>query len=123
VLTRFPQCFGVVPSEDALTPSQWLWVQCHLLLDEGVEACPQCDALTASPFCAACGAALHPEVRRCEQCQSPGVGAFCGSCGAPQSSRTEEAVDAGTFDWDAWAKSLAPFLGGITAQERALLES
>jgi hypothetical protein len=31
------------------------------------------------------------------------------------------AIDEGTYDWDAWATSLTPFLGGLTPQEQALL--
>jgi hypothetical protein len=33
----------------------------------------------------------------------------------------EDAIDAGTFDWQAWATSLAPFLGALTPQEQRLL--
>jgi hypothetical protein len=34
---------------------------------------------------------------------------------------TLEALAAGTFDWQAWAQSLTPWLGGVTPQEQALL--
>ena len=111
-----------MPNEQALTPSQWLWVQCQMLLDDGVQACAQCDALSISAFCPACGARLRPEMQPCDTCGSLGDSAFCGECGSARRSQVEEAVQAGSFDWDAWAQSLAPFLGPMTAQERALLE-
>jgi len=117
----FPQCFGVVQSDTELTYSQWLWLLCQCWVDDGIQVCPQCEALSGGTFCSACGHRLQPEDRRCDECQMPGGGAYCVHCGAALRSATEEAIEAGTFDWDAWHKSLTPFLGGLTPQERALL--
>jgi hypothetical protein len=104
-----------------LTYSQWFWLQCQLWLDDGVQACPDCQALTVGAFCPACGTRVQPEPRTCDQCHLPGVGAYCIHCGAVLHSAVEEAIDAGTYDWDAWVRSLEPFLGGLTPQEQALL--
>jgi hypothetical protein len=121
ILTRFPQCFGVVRSEEGFTESQWMWLQCQLVLDEHLLACMECDTLGTGPYCAQCGVRLSPEPRRCEACQTLGDGAYCVQCGAMLRSATEDAIDAGTYDWDAWVQSLQPFLGGLTPQEQALL--
>jgi len=50
-----------------------------------------------------------------------GQGAYCAHCGTALGSAVEEAIAEDRFDWDAWAASLTPFLGGITPQEEALL--
>lgn len=121
LLKLCPHPFAGVLSEQRLTESQWMWLQCHMALDEHLQVCPQCDAPGLGPYCAACGTRLVPETRVCELCQTPGAGAYCVQCGAVLRSATEEAIDAGTFDWDAWARRLKPFLGGLTAQEHALL--
>ena len=121
LLKLFPHALGGGLSDEDLTETQWTWLQCQLLLDEGVQACPECDALNRGAYCTACGTRLAPEARPCDTCQAPGTGTYCGECGALLRSVIEEAVDAGTFDWEAWAKSLAPFLGGLTAQEQQVL--
>jgi len=64
---------------------------------------------------------MHPEGRVCSECLRTGVGAFCQHCGTPLGSAIGDTIEAGTFDWQAWAKDLAPFLGGLSAQEQALL--
>jgi hypothetical protein len=33
----------------------------------------------------------------------------------------EEALEEGSFDWEAWKHELEPFLGGLTAKERDVL--
>lgn len=111
-----------MPGEHAFTESQWIWLQCQLLLDENIQACPECDVLGLGPYCTGCGTRLAAELRQCDQCQVPSTGAYCASCGAVLRGEIEEAIEAGTFDWDAWAKSLQPFLGGLTAQEQLLLQ-
>lgn len=121
MLKTFPQCFGVVPSEAALTESQWIWLQCQFVLDEHLQACAQCDALGFGPYCTSCGTHLVPETRPCPQCHLPGTAAYCAQCGTALGSPVEDAMDAGTFDWQAWERSLQPFLGGLTPQEQALL--
>lgn len=108
-------------SDRDLTESQWLWLQCHLWLDAGVHACSTCEALGVGTFCHACGSRMVLEPRTCDQCHLAGTGAYCIHCGAVLRSLIEEAIDAGTFDWQAWAASLAPFLGGLTPQEQALM--
>jgi hypothetical protein len=110
-----------VQSERDLTYSQWLWLQCQLWLDAGVVSCPTCEALGPGPYCHACGTHLAPAARACEQCSLPGTGAYCIHCGAVLRSAVEEALDAGTFDWEAWYQSLTPFLGGLTPQEQRLV--
>ena len=117
----FPQNFGVVPSEQALTESQYLWLQCQMLLDEGMHACPSCDALSQGDFCPACGTRTQPEPATCGRCQMTGSGAFCQHCGAELEHALTTAITEGTFDWDAWVKSLTPFLGGLTPQEEQLM--
>jgi hypothetical protein len=104
-----------------LTETQWLWLQCQALLDEGVQACDGCDALGAGTYCTACGKRLQPEGRLCPACHVEGVGAFCQSCGSPLDSMLGEAIETGRFDWDDWARRLAPFLGGLTPREQQLL--
>ena len=108
-------------SEGELTYSQWLWCQCQLWLDEGLQACPACQALSLGAFCPACGTALRPEPARCPQCEMPGQGRYCMQCGALLHSPITESIAAGDFDWTGWYDSLTPFLGGLTAQEQALL--
>jgi len=121
LLKLFPQCFGAVRSEGDLTQSQWLWLQCQLLLDDGVQACPTCETLSLGLYCRDCGTRLQPEQETCEQCHMVGVGMYCIQCGAQLRNPVAEAIDADTFDWEAWAQSLTPFLGGLTPQEQALL--
>ena len=113
-------CAGVL-NNGAVTPSQWVWIQGQLLLDEGIQACPDCDALSAGEFCPACGKRVREAARVCEECHSAGHGAYCVYCGAPLGSALADAIAAETFDWVAWAQSLQPFLGGLTPQEEALL--
>jgi predicted amidophosphoribosyltransferase len=111
-----------VRSDEDLTETQWVWLTCHLLLDEGAEACQQCDVLGLGRYCTDCGAPLHPEPRICQACErETGEGAYCPHCGEPLESAHAVAIAAGTYDWDAWAQSLQPFLGGLTPQEAALL--
>ena len=121
LLKLFPHACVDGLSEDVLTETQWLWLECQLLLDAGFEACPACDALSLGAYCAACGIRIQPEPRICEQCHLPGTGAYCSHCGTPILSAAAEAIAEGRFDWDAWAESLRPFLGGLSAQEAALL--
>jgi hypothetical protein len=123
LLKLFPQCFGVVRSEDLLTESQWTWLQCQCLLDDGVHACANCQALSVGAFCSTCGTRLEPEPRVCDQCHwtGPETGTYCSHCGTVLRSTVEEAIDMDTFDWQAWARSLQPFLGGLTPQEQQLL--
>lgn len=105
-----------------MTETQWLWLQCQMLLDDGVHSCAACEALGTGTYCAACGVRIQPEGRTCVECHLPGTGAYCQHCGAPLESAVAEAITTGTFDWDAWAKSLAPFLGGLTPREQRLLQ-
>jgi hypothetical protein len=98
-----------------------MWCQCQLVLDEHLEACAHCDTLGLGPYCTGCGERLLPEARTCERCQAPGPGPYCAQCGAALGTPVDEAMGTGTFDWAAWAKSLAPFLGGLTAQEQRVL--
>lgn len=65
---------------------------------------------------------MAPEGRVCDQCHTPGLGAYCMACGAALVSPVAEAIDEGRFDWDAWATSLTPFLGGLTPREQELLQ-
>lgn len=104
-----------------MTERQWLWLQCQMLLDDGMHACPHCTALGLGPYCTACGTRYTPEPRTCDDCHQPGAGAYCQHCGAALRSEVEDAIEAGTFDWDAWARSLKPFMGGLTPIEQALL--
>jgi hypothetical protein len=104
-----------------LTDTQCLWLQCQMLLDEGIEVCPTCASYGRGPYCEGCGTRLRPEPRLCDTCSLPGTGAYCQHCGTALLSAVAEAIDAGTYDWDAWARSLEPFLGGLTPQEQALL--
>lgn len=99
-----------MPSEDDLTPSQWLWLQCHLLLDDGLQACPHCDAVSQGSFCRSCGKPLGDGPVTCPHCRQPGMGNYCTGCGAVLHSEVEEAILAGTYDWHAWMRSLEPFL-------------
>jgi predicted amidophosphoribosyltransferase len=105
-----------------LTQTQWVWLQCHILLDDGGQLCAACGTLGAGAYCATCGTRLVAEDRHCGQCQLPSTGAYCPHCGAELQSLTAEQIELGAYDWVAWAKGLAPFLGGLTPQEQALLE-
>ena len=122
MLKLFPHVYAGGLSDEDLTEEQWLWFQCQLLLDDGVQSCGTCEALGLGAYCSACGARLTPEPRTCEQCHLPGTGAYCSHCGTALASPVAEAIEEGRFDWDAWARSLQPFLGGLTPQETALLE-
>ena len=64
---------------------------------------------------------LQPEERLCDQCGMPGAGAYCAQCGTALRSGVDEAIAEDRFDWDAWARSLQPFLGGLTPIEQSLL--
>jgi hypothetical protein len=97
-------------------------MQCQLALDQHLQVCAACDTLGPGPYCSACGVPLAPEMRLCDHCRMAGHGAYCTQCGAVLRSHAEEAIEAGTFDWEAWAQSLQPFLGGLTPQEQALLQ-
>jgi hypothetical protein len=105
-----------------LTETQWIWLQCQLLLDDGFQACPSCAALGVGAYCSACGTRLLPEGATCEHCHMTGTGAYCQYCGAVLHSPVALAIEEGLFDWSAWATSLTPFLGGLTSQEKQLLE-
>lgn len=121
LLKLFPHCFAAVPSEDALCVSQWQWLQGQLLLDAGLDACARCDALGTGRFCRQCGAAQQTAaLRACPQCKRQDVGPYCPDCGAELANATLDALEAGTHDWEAWAKSLEPFLHGLTDAERAM---
>jgi hypothetical protein len=123
LLKLFPHCFAAVPSEDALSLSQWHWLQGQMLLDGGMAACPACDVLGSGRFCRACGTSLHGEVEvlhACPQCRQTDVGPYCPSCGTLLVSTAIQQLEAGTYDWDAWRASLEPFLHGLTPGERAL---
>jgi len=104
-----------------LTETQLLWLQCHLLLDQGVEPCPHCNEVSLGPYCQACGERLQPEPRVCDDCHLAGRGTYCSHCGAALRNEVAESIAAGAFDWDAWATRLQPFLGGLTPQEQTLL--
>jgi hypothetical protein len=119
--TLFPHAFPGGLSDEDLTEEQWIWFQCQMLLDDGITACAQCEALGQGPYCHACGGRMVPELQTCAQCQMAGTGAYCRHCGTPLESAVGAAIDRGTFDWDAWARSLTPFLGGLTAREATLL--
>lgn len=110
-----------MPSDDGLTPTQWAWLQCQLLLDDGARICPACAALSAGSYCGDCGAALQEGVHPCENCAMTGTGAFCQYCGHPRQTPVAQAIEADTYDWDAWAQGLTPFLRGITPEEEARL--
>jgi hypothetical protein len=116
ILKQFPQLFGDTPYE-ALTMHQQQWLQMQYLLDEGAEVCPTCEAVGAGTYCRQCGAALRagPTVRACPSCHVPGPGPYCSHCGAAVSSPDLEALEAGTFDWEAWQQDLAPVLQRLTA--------
>lgn len=117
----FPHAYAGGLSDDDLTEDQWLWFQCQLLLDDGIEACETCETLAVGPYCHTCGARMQPEPRTCDQCHMLGTGAYCSHCGAPLESAVAVAIEEQRFDWDAWARSLTPFLGGLTPQEETLL--
>jgi hypothetical protein len=98
-----------------------MWYQCQLALDDHLQACPHCDSLELGPYCTRCGVRLVPEAYVCDVCHTSGLGAYCAQCGGVLVSAVAEAIADDRFDWDAWARSLEPFLGGITPQEQALL--
>lgn len=110
-----------MPSDDLLTDTQWIWLQCQILLDDGGQLCPACELLGVGTYCTACGSRFVPEERPCDHCSLPATGAYCQHCGHEVQSLVAAQIEAGTFDWDAWAKDLTPFLGGLSAQEEALL--
>jgi hypothetical protein len=124
LLKLFPQCFGVVRSEEALTLTQWRWCEAQLLLDDGALLCPRCATLGAGSFCYACGELLEPDTperQTCPQCRMPGHGAFCVHCGGVLRHPLEDDIEHGVFDWTQWAQALTPYLGGFTAHEQQLL--
>jgi hypothetical protein len=100
-----------------------MWLQGHLLLDDGAELCPACDAVGAGTYCQQCGAAKTEEtgVHTCPQCRLRGPGPYCVHCGAVLVDPIEDELAHGTFDWQQWLHDLQPFLGGMTAKERDLL--
>jgi len=104
-----------------LTETQWIWLQCQTLLDDGGLLCPACESLGHGPYCTVCGARMQPEERLCDYCHLPSIGAYCQHCGAILQSAVAAAIEEDRFDWEAWAKSLAPFLGGLTEQEQLLM--
>ncbi|PWT77615.1 MAG: hypothetical protein C5B60_02375 [Chloroflexi bacterium] len=122
MLKQFPQCFGAVPNEDALTTTQWIWLQCQCLLDDGVQICPGCSSLEYGAYCTACGTALQAASPMCDDCHRAGPGPYCQGCGRLLMSPVAAAIAEGTYDWAAWAESLQPFLGGLTPQEQRLLQ-
>lgn len=121
LLKLFPPPTGCGLNEQTLTEAQWYWLQCQMLLDEGIDACPSCEALGPGPYCSACGMRLRPTLHTCAQCHLQGAGAYCSGCGEPLGGTVTAQVEAGTFDWQGWAKSLTPFLGGLSPQEELLL--
>ena len=121
LLKLFPQGCAGVRNDEGVTERQWLWLQCQMLLDDGMQACAHCQALGMGPYCSACGTRLTPEPRTCDECQMTTLGAYCQYCGTEVRSSVEDAIDAGTFDWAAWTKGLTPFLGGLTPQEEMLM--
>jgi hypothetical protein len=97
--------------------SQRVWLQGHLLLDEGVEPCPACDAVESGAYCRQCGTAkgsLAETLTACPQCHLQGVGPYCTMCGTVLRDAMQEQLDRGTFDWDAWRAQLAPALARLT---------
>jgi hypothetical protein len=98
--------------------SQQSWLQVQCLLDDGAVACPACEAVVAGTYCRQCGAGLHegPPVRACPVCQVTGPGPYCSHCGAAMRSADLAALEAGTFDWEAWEADLAPVLQRLTTQ-------
>jgi hypothetical protein len=120
----FPQpFFGAMRSEEDLTESQQMWLQCQLLLDDGAEVCPQCDAVDLGTYCRQCGACKEEQAVRhvCPQCHVIGPGSYCVHCGTALVDPVEESLQDGTFNWNDWLEELTPFLGGLTAKERAVL--
>jgi RNA polymerase subunit RPABC4/transcription elongation factor Spt4 len=113
-----------VLGEDALTESQLAWLHCQVLLDDGAEACPDCGAVDLGLYCRHCGTlkvTSETPQHTCPQCQRQGAGAYCAFCGAVLLDPLGDALEAGVFDWQQWAQSLTPFLGGFTAKERAAM--
>ena len=90
-------------------------------MDDAAALCPQCDALGAGSYCGACGASMQDKGRTCNSCGMAGTGAFCQHCGQELVSQIAEAIEADSYDWNAWYESLTPFLGGLTPQEEALM--
>jgi hypothetical protein len=121
LLKLFPQSFAGVRSDEDLAASQLDWLICQMLLDDGGTVCPDCDTVWFANFCGQCGQRLRPVPRTCPECQWPTTTAYCEQCGAVATSPTHDAIDLGTFDWDAWRAQLQPFLHGLTPQELTLL--
>lgn len=48
------------------------------------------------------------------------MGPYCPDCGTELANATLDALEAGTFDWDAWQRSLTPFLHELTPAEKAM---
>lgn len=110
-----------MPNDEALTQSQWQWLYFQLLLDDGVQACPQCQTLGLGTFCHDCGTRVVPAPDECPQCHIVGTGPYCIHCGEEMRSDLGSAIRAGDWDWDAWLESIKPFLGGLTHQEQQIL--
>jgi hypothetical protein len=99
--------------------SQRVWLQGHLLLDEGVEPCPSCDAVEPGAYCRHCGTAKAPRAEAltaCPQCHMLGLGPHCIYCGTVVRDAMQEQLDRGEFDWGAWRAQLAPALARLTEQ-------
>lgn len=123
LLKQFPSLLGARHLDD-LTPEQEHWLLVHMLAEQGVAPCPQCEELGSSRYCEACGTARHPAapVHRCPTCQAEGRGTYCGSCGAALVHPVTQDLDAGTFDWDAWEHELEPFMGGLSKADQQYLD-
>lgn len=120
-MKHFPHCLGAARSRAEFTETEWRWLQCQLLLDDGAHVCAACDAIGHGTYCAACGVRFTPAGAECAECRLPSDGAYCTHCGAGLGSPVAEAIDEGRFNWDAWAQSLRPFLGGLSPTEQQLL--
>jgi hypothetical protein len=59
-----------------LTQTQHLWLQCHYLLDDGVQPCPQCNGVSPGRYCPDCGEALVPDLIACTTCGMLGSARF-----------------------------------------------
>lgn len=98
-------------------------IQAHILLDHGIDTCPSCDDVGSGRYCRQCGATRERETTyECSECKARGIGPYCMHCGAVLHSSVASDIQAGTFDWDAWEKSLAPFMGGLSPREQAVAE-
>lgn len=98
--------------------SQQHWIQVQMLLDQGAVACHACHAIVTGAFCRQCGASLHegPKARACAECGQHGSGAYCSGCGYGLGSPDLDALEAGTFDWEALEADLKPLYAKIQAQ-------